>query len=346
MGFMQAPALVLVAFLSAANLAPAQASPTPPEAIIQARSNLVVLPTVVRSASGDLVHGLTAANFRVTDNGVEQKVTLESREGRPLSILVVMQTGGAARRQFADYRGLATMVGYLAGSSNYKAGALTFDSRPEDIWDLEPNARSLSGVLSNPGPGDRGAAVLDAVEYGIGILSKTPPSTRRIMLLLSQPYDEGSKARPEDVVRHLEENSITIFSLSFSPERAWLKDQFTGPRQGNPPYQLSPNLPPILYTFNLSAPLGVALKAMRKDASAAVATLSGGEHARFDDGQSLDQQLAVVANHIANRYVLSFTPSSPTAGFHSLHVEVLGQSAPLNISAREGYWFTPSDLSQ
>ncbi len=342
---MHRQALTLLAFLSAASLASAQTSPAPPPSTIQARSNLVVLPTLVRSASGDLIHGLNAASFRVTDNGVPQKITLEAEEDRPLSILVVLQTGGAAPRQFADYRGLATMIDYLAGSSKYNAGVLTFDSRPEDTWDLEPNARSLNAVLSKPDPGDRGAAVLDAVEYGIGILSKTPPSTRRIMLLLSQPQDEGSKAHAEDVVRHLGENSITLFSLSFSPEKKWLKDQFTGPREGNPPYQLSPNLPALLYTFDLSTPLFVALKAMSHDTAAAVATLSGGEHARFDDARRLDQQLASIANHIANRYVLTFTPSAPTIGFHRLHVEVLGRS-PLDISAREGYWLTASERSQ
>jgi hypothetical protein len=163
-----------------------------------------------------------------------------------------------------------------------------------------------------------------------------------MMLLLSQPQDDGSKAKAEDVVRHLGENNITICSVSFSPEKAWLKDQFTKPRQENKPYQMSPDHPPILHTFSLSAPLAVALKAMRQDAAAEIATLSGGEHARFEDRRSLDQQLAAIANHIPNRYLLSFRPSSDAAGFHAVGVRVVGQSTPLEISAREGYWSAAS----
>lgn len=340
---MRSSALVLLAVLSAARPAPAQSTSPPPQApahpTIHANSTLVLVPTLVRTSSGDLVYGLHASDFRVTDNGVAQKITLDPLQQQPLAILVVMQTGGAAPRQFGYYRGLATMLSDLDESPQCRAGVLTFDSKPEDIWDLEPHPQSLQTVLANPDPGDGGAAVLDAVQYGIGLLRKAPPSSRRIMLLISQPDDEGSKARPEEVVRQLGENNITIISVSFSPEKAWLKDQFTEPREGNKPYQLSPNLPKILYTFNLSTPIMEALNAMRADAAAEVATLSGGEHVRFDDRQTLERQLQAIGNHIPNRYLLSFTPSSPVPGFHSLHVEVLGHPEAENISARQGYWF-------
>lgn len=305
---------------------------------IHARSTLVLVPTLVRTASGELVTGLHPSDFVVTDDGVEQQISMDTVERQSVTILIVMQTGGCAPRQFDNYRSLTTMLDYLAGQSRHQAGVLTFDSQPEDVWAFGSDTEGLKDAFVHPEAGDRGAAVLDAVDYGIGVLSKEPPGTRRIMLLLSQPQDDGSKAKPEDVVRHLGENNITIFSVSFSPEKTWLKDQFTKPRQENPPYQMSPDHPPILHTFNLSAPLAEALKAMREDAAAEIATLSGGEHARFDDPRSLDQQLATVANHIPNRYLLSFQPSSDRPGFHAIRVRVPGQTTPLEISAREGYW--------
>lgn len=340
---------VFIALLWAGYAAVAQGRPSSPSATetLHARSTLVLVPTLVRDSAGDLVPGLKAGDFRITDNGIEQKVSLlDAPELQPIAILAIVQTGGAAARQFENYRTLTTMLDYLGGAARHEVGVLTFDSRPEDIWTFTPNAGELADAFLHPVAGDHGAAVLDAVDYGIGLLSKEPPGMRRIILLLSQPQDDGSKIDAEDVVRHLGEHNITIFSVSFSPEQTWLKDQFTKPRQGNPPYRMSPDHAPILYTFNLSAPLAEALKAMRLDTAAEIATLSGGEHVRFGDRRSLDQHLATLANHIPNRYLLSFQPSSDTPGFHTIQVRVLRQPSALDVSARAGYWSDAPDTAK
>lgn len=336
---------VFLALLWASYLAIAQTGPLSPPATqtLHARSTLVLVPTLVRTSAGELVTGLHASDFVVTDNGVPQKLTLETVERQPVAILVVMQTGGSAPRQFENYGRLATMVDYLAGDSKREAGVVTFDSRPEDVWSFTSKPDDLADAFAKPVAGDHRAAILDAVDYGIRLLSTEPASMRRVLLLLSQPQDDGSRVSAEDVVRRLGENNITIFSVNFSPGKTWLKDQFTRPREGNAPYQISPDHPPLLYTFNLSTPLAQVIQAVRRDTAAEIATLSGGEHVRFDDRHSLDQQLAEIANHIPNRYLLSFHPSSPAPGFHVIQVRVVGQSTPLEVSAREGYWSDAPD---
>jgi len=326
-----------VAALLATHLAFAQDSPAPPIPEIRTTSTLVIVPALVRSASGELLLGLNANDFSITDNGVEQKVTLEEVERQPVSILVVMQTGGAGPRQFENYRNLPILLDAMGGSAKHEAAVMTFDSAPEDLFPFVSNTARLKEAFTHPHEGDHGAAVLDAVNYAIDLFKPKPATTRRIILLLSQPQDDGSKVHAEEVVRRLGENNITIFSVSFSPEKSWLKDQFTKPRQGNAPYAL-PAHAPLLNTFNLSTPLVVALRAMREDTAAEVASLSGGEHVRFDDTRSLEEQLALIANQIPNRYLLSFSPNSSAPGFHALKVQVKGQADPVSVSARTGYW--------
>ena len=118
-----------------------------------------------------------------------------------------------------------------------------------------------------------------------------------------------------------------------------MKDQFTKSRHENAPYQISPDLPPLLHTFDLGTPLGVALRALRTNAASEVATLSGGESVAFGDRRDLENQLAVLANHIPNRYMLSFRPSSDQAGFHALQV-FLPAHPELQVAARTSYWLT------
>lgn len=76
--------------------------------------------------------------------------------------------------------------------------------------------------------------------------------------------------------------------MSFSPEKQWLKDEFTHERHGQPPYKILADHPPINGTFDIGRPLFVALRAMKEDAAATIATLSGGEYARFGNRSELE----------------------------------------------------------
>jgi VWFA-related protein len=322
---------------AAEPVAPQLAAATPDT--IHSTSTLVVVPTLVETTSGELVHNLQATDFLLTDNGVVQTVSIEQAERQPVAVVVLLQTGGAAPRQFQNYAGLGTMVDALTGSSPRQVAMVTFDSRPEEASDFltDDDVNELKGELAHPAPGDGGAAILDAVNYGIRLLEKQPAGTRRVLLLLSQPQDDGSKAHADDVVRRLGETNTTIYSVTFSPQQQWLKDQFTHERHENGLYEFSPGIE-LLHTFNLSTPIEEALQAMRKDTAAEIATLSGGESVRFGDRSSLEQELSVLENHLPNRYTLTFRPSSSSPGFHAIKVQVVHQPVALKVSARESYW--------
>ena len=304
---------------------------------ITTTTNLVIVPALIRAPEGALLQTLHASDFLLTDNGAPQTVTLEDTEHQPLSIVVLMQTGASAPRQFPDYVKLGTMLTYLTANSPYQVAMVTFDSQPEYLWDFTSDIADLEDGFAKPDPGDRSAAILDAVSYGIDLLHEQPPNRRRIIVLISQTHDEGSVAHDEDIIKRLGENNITIECLTFSPEKAWLKDQFTKPRHENPPYQLSPDLPLLLHTFNLDEPIREALKGMRENTGSTVATLSGGESFSFASKSDLEQQLSLLANHFAATVTLSFSPTSKQPGFHSLQLRIAGRP-DLQVSARTSYW--------
>jgi hypothetical protein len=80
----------------------------------------------------------------------------------------------------------------------------------------------------------------------------------------------------------------------------------------------------------------------RGGAAALVAALSGGEQVRFHDEQDLETKLSILANDIHNGYTLSFRPSSPELGFHTITVQVVAQQTRLEVTARTSYWFDRS----
>src|SRR5579864_7971052 len=74
---------------------------------LTSRSNLVLVPVLVKSKAAKIVFSLTADDFILTDNGVPQAVRIEEGAlGQPLALAVIVQTGGQGAAHLRDYRNL------------------------------------------------------------------------------------------------------------------------------------------------------------------------------------------------------------------------------------------------
>lgn len=61
---------------------------------LSVRSNLVLVPALVKNKSGELVFALTADDFILTDNGVPQPLLLEpDTDAQPVALAIIVQTG-------------------------------------------------------------------------------------------------------------------------------------------------------------------------------------------------------------------------------------------------------------
>jgi VWFA-related protein len=327
----------LVALLAGAALA---------QTTLHTTTTLVVVPTVVQTQDQALVFSLTADDFILTDNGVPQKVTLEEESKRPLSLVVLIQTGGVARGQFANYKNLEAMLAEILGKGPNEVSIVNFDSRPEAASPFTPNIAQWSEAINKPDQGDSGAAIFDGIAYGLELLKKEPASNRRAILLISQEHDDGSKTSLKEIVRDLGETNTAVYSITFSAEKTAVKLALKEPHL-NPPIRVIPSdgpiqpwtdaAAPIQGYFKLDAPLRLIFGAMQKNLSAEVAHLSGGESSSFDNRNELDEALGRVTSHIRNSYILSFSPTSTEPGLHTIKVQ-LAHHPEMIVSARSNYW--------
>ena len=324
-----------VLFLLFAATCLAQTTPSTPQNTLHTTSRLVLVPTLVQSPTNDVVFSLTANDFLLTDNGTPQKITLDDQANPPLSLVVLIQTGGAAVHQLRDYSGLETMLASLLGDPPNQVSIVNFDSKPEAASPFTSDISQWTDAINHPDPGDSGAAIMDSLKFGLDLLSHQSPTNRRAILLLSQPHDVGSKTTAKEILRITGETNTAIYTLTFSPTKTTLKDSLKENRHGNPPIHVGDGT--YVAYFNLTEPMEMIVDAMRKNVSAELATLSGGEAARFDNQHQLDDQLGILANHLRNRYVLSFAPTSAQPGLHALHVSLLNHPNFI-VSARTSYW--------
>jgi hypothetical protein len=288
-------------------------------------TTLVVVPTLVETQGREPVFSLTADDFVLMDNGVPQRVTLEEETKRPLSLVVLIQTGGIARGQFANYSNLETMLEEIVGKGSNRVSIVNFDSAPEAASPFTTNIAEWRDAIDHPDVGDSGAAIFDGVEYG----------------LISQEHDEGSKTSEKDVIRDLGESNTTVYSVTFSAEKTAAKQAFKDPPHLNPPIVVSRGAGPTQGYFNLNLPLAMLLGAMRKNLTAEVANLSGGESGSFGNKSELDEALGRVSSHIRNSYILSFSPTSAEPGLHTIKVLLKGHPEMM-VSARRNYWASDS----
>ena len=309
--------LILAAF--------AQEEPT-----FHSQSNVVVVPALVRDASGDAVYGLHASDFTIEDDGVEQTVHMDEEDSstppEPLSLIVAIQIGRKAYHEFPRMKGLHDMLGPILEQPGAQIAIVPFDSQPGLMQDFTSDPGKIDTALKQIRGGDGGAAILDTINYCSDLLNKLPDGRRKVLLVISETRDHGSKTPIHNVVTLIGDSNITIYSLVFSPALSNILDTERGT-----------NTEDMNAGPDLLSPLMMAVQAMRKNAPRAVASQTGGEYALFESRKRFESRMIDFTNHLHSRYLLSFQPNDPHPGLHRIHVK-LKQGNDATVLARGSYW--------
>ena len=348
----------LVVLLCLNNACIAQESATA-QPTIKVSSSLVMVPVFVNSKKGEPVFELGADDFRISDNGVPQALTLEKdTDLEPLALAVVVETGGAGVNHLSDYQGLESILEALIGDVEHIVAVVGFDSAPHLIVPFTEKTEDVSQALASLSAGDHEAAILDAVAFAVGTLRDQPPRYRRAIVLFSETIDQSSKTSLNDALRLVSDTNTAIYSFGFSSTRSAVLHEASkfsgkdaGPAHGcfsrtgaEPEYDghyskqvldcISQLAPPLrLATMSFLA----ARNGLRTNTAQSLAQLTGGEFHHFQDAKDIKSGLIALSNDIPNYYVLSFRPVNPTPGLHVLHVTT--KSHPQFVTnARREYW--------
>jgi VWFA-related protein len=298
------------------------------ETTFTTQTNLVLVPTLVTDHKGKIVYGLTVSDFVIEDDGVPQSVRLEEgAEAEPVSLVIAIQNGGRAAQEFSRIEGLSSLLDPVLSQPGAETAVITFDSNVNLVRDFTGDADVVEKELRNVLPGDHGAAILDAVGLAGKILERRAQGRQKVLLLVSETHDQGSHiARMEDVVAQIGDSNIAVYALAFSASRSKVLDDLRGRNRDE-----------MSGEADLLAPLVMAAWAMRKNSPKAIASQTGGEYQLFSSRRSFESHMADFANHLQNRYLLSFEPKNPQPGLHRITVR-LREPSNLSVLARSNYW--------
>jgi VWFA-related protein len=325
-------ALAARAFMAHAQQLPPIEPPKPmpsqqqgSQATIQTTTTEVLVPTLVEK-HGQVIYGLKQKDFVVEDDGVPQKIHVqEEMDTAPVALVVAVELGGSSVLEFGKLAKMGPLLDLFLVDPRSRAALIGFDSEPHLICDYTHSSAELNDALNHLQPGDGGDAILDTVSYAVSLLEDEPRVYRRVLLLISEERDHGSKhAKPEDVIRQIGRTDVLVLSVSFSPAQAELGQSFSSENEGGG-------------AANLMTPLLMLIRGMRKNVVKEISNMSGGEYSTFTGDKRFERQVVTAARDVRNRYLITFSPSNPTPGLHTLKVRT-AEDYGAKIVARSDYW--------
>ena len=297
------------------------------ETTLRTRSNLVLVPTLIKDSQAGIVYGLQASDFVMEDDGVEQPARMdEAPEGQPISLVIAIQRGRRASYEFPRMQGLRTMLSPLFELGSSRVALVEFDSQVELTRNFTDREALVDADLSNLQPGSDGAAILDAVSYSIQLLRNEPEDRQRVLLLISETRDHGSKGKIEDAVAAVGQANTMMYALAFSPGISNILDTGRGVNKS----EMHPTLDLLDLAYQTA-------QAMRKNVPATVTSMTGGEYELFTTRKKFEVRMNDFTNHLHSRYLLSFAPKDPRPGLHQLRVRLKDPSKG-TVLARTSYW--------
>ena len=339
-----------------------QQPPLEAETRLKVRVSLVNTPVTVRDRSGQMIHDLDARNFKVTDNGVAQKITHFDLGGDPLSVVILMETSERIDSIFPEIRKTGSLFADTVMGASGEAAIVGFNDSVDKLQDFTADGEAIEKTIHGMREGTWGSRLYDAMAVGVEMLTSRPqasveiPGRRRILFVMSEATDVGSATKLGEVLRQAQLANITIYSVGLSTTRAELQSKTKKqPIEVTPPGTFGHPPPPGTVQTPTSEEqqagnidlLALAVWAVqhaenqvKAHALEVAATATGGAHVATYRDRSIENAIDEVGGELHSQYSVSYTPTGTAeSGYHEIKISV--DKPGMTVRARPGYYLEP-----
>lgn len=295
---------------------------------IKTKVHLVLVPATVTDKKGNLIDGLSVDDFVVTDEGVRQKVHMDTSDTvqAPVSLVVLVQSSGISTPALQRIKLVGAMIQPLVIGERGQAAVIAYDTEVRVFQQFTSDGGKIRAALENIEPRTiKQAKMIDAVIEGMTMLDTRPENYRRIMIVLGESRDRGSRKKLGEAVEMAQRAGVVIYSLTYSAQgEAWTSS--------------SENAPPMPGGPDYIGAIGELARMGKTNEADAFARGTGGRHLSFLKVGSLEAALSRTGEEIHSQYLLSFVPQeSKNMGLHHIEVKVTNFPDAV-VRARPGYW--------
>lgn len=302
--------------------------------VVKVETNLVTMPVSVLDRDGRFVSGLQQKDFKIFENGVEQKVGYFQSVEQPFTVVLMIDVSPSTQWQIEDIQAAAdTFIEQLR--PNDKVLVISFDERVHVLSNVTSDRYQLHNAIRRSRFGD-GTSLYEAVDHVLG-QELSQIQGRKAVVLFTDGVDTTSQsASYESTVKEAEEADGLFYTIRFDTSRD-MNPGYGGMGGGYPPTRRggrgsgggtgstggSPtwsdivgailsggNLPPGVYGGGRRGRAGNSAEeyATGKKYLETLATNTGGRKFEADTLGNLDSAFSGIAEELRRQYSIGYYP--------------------------------------
>ncbi len=275
-----------------------------PRADLRIDVPLVLIPVHVTSLDGESVTWLKKENFRLFEDGVEQKIVNFANEDAPVSVGVLFDMSGSMRDKIKKSSDAAIEL-LKSANLDDEFFLIQFNDRPKLLVPFTKDVDEIRRELACSRPNGQ-TALLDAIHMAL-LQMKNARYSRKALVIVSDGGDNHSRFHEAQISEAMLEADVQVYAMGiFDLEgtRGRSREEREGPRLLNE-----------------------------------LAEQTGGRHFPVTSLDDLPTVCARIGEALRNQYLLGYVPSNSQRDGKYRSVKVVVDSADLavRIHNRVGY---------
>jgi len=280
-----------------------------PSTTVRVDVKLVNVFVTVTDAHGAPIGSLKQNDFKLSEDGKEQKISVFDKESAlPLSIVLAIDTSLSTRRDLPLELASARRFAHTVLRPQDGIALFQFSEIVNEVLPFTSQLKSLDRAIERLHPGSA-TALYDALFLGSQALDKR--QGRKVMVVITDGGDTASKVDYQDAVRSAEEAEAIVYSIIVVPVEASAGRDTGGEH---------------------------ALVQISED--------TGGKYYYASSLAQLDDAFKQISDELMTQYLLAYYPSQrlSESEFRRIQVRVDGvpDASSLKVRHRTGYYTSKS----
>ena len=279
--------------------------PGAPEVHLRVDSSLVQIPVHATSSTGSSITDLIAANFRVFEDGIQQKIAYFVKQDAPLSVGLVFDSSGSMTNKIRKSAQAAAAF-FKTANAGDEFFLVEFGDKPKLQMPFTSDSDEIYRKISRFRPFGR-TSLIDAIQLAL-VQMKSARYPRKALVILSDGGDNHSRFTRREIKDALLEANVQMYAMGlFDDVAKHTPEEENGPR--------------LLDEF---------------------AVETGGYVYPVSGIDNLESVSVALGHALRNEYLLGYFPSNPSRDGKyrrvNVSVDVPSGTPALVLSYRHGYY--------
>ncbi len=286
----------------------------PEDDVIEVNTNFVTLPVTVLDRQGRFISGLSKSDFRVYEDGIEQKIEVFASVEKPFTVVLMIDTSPSTQYKIEEIRSAAvTFVNQLR--PNDEVMVVSFDRNYRVLTRPTSDRARLTNAINQARFGD-GTSLYDAVNRTIDRELRQLEGRKAIVLFTDGVDTTSSSSTYETTALRAEEADALIYPIRYDTSGQYAGNKrTTRTRRGSTGSILGDILVGIITGSGGNVTVSGAGQSPEEYARGReyldeLAKLTGGRMFEADTTYNLDAAFRSIAEELRRQYSLGYYPES------------------------------------